>query len=107
MILIMIVGFLFIRVLGWLLPLVASVLGLTILGAGNPQHGLVVLITLLLIAAAWRRDRRRRRAEQAATAQVAFIHAQAEANAEAMFRLWERQKYQREHAALYQNPTRW
>ena len=97
-ILIMIVGFLFIRVLGWLLPLFAIALGLTILGAGNPLHGLAVLVTLLLIAAAWRTDRRRRRAEQAAAAQVAFIQAQAEANAEAMFRLWERQQYQRELA---------
>ena len=67
------------------------------------MHGLAVLVTLLLIAAAWRTDRRHRRAEQAAAAQAAFIQAQAEANAEAMFRLWERQQYQRELAVLHQD----
>ena len=106
-ILIVVVGFLFIRLLGWLLPLFAIAVGLTVLGAGNPLHGLVVLVTLLLLAAAWRTDRRRRRAEQAAAAQAAFIQTQAQANAEAMFRLWERQQYQRELAALRQDPTRW
>ena len=91
---------LWVRTVGRLALLALVIVVLTGLGGGNVWHGLGVLITLILLGLAWRSGRRTRRAEQAAAAQQDFIRAQAQANAEAMYRMWEQQQYARELAAI-------
>ena len=89
-----------VRTAGRLVLLGVVIVVLTGLGGGNVWHGLGVLITLILLGLAWRSGRRSRRAEQAAVVHQDFIRAQAQANAEAMYRMWEQQQYSRELTAV-------